>query len=184
MLNEQFVVNDEARCAGTLDRAYYDSVTGKTYIGDTKTGSVEFSGLKFAMQLAIYARSQIYEWNADTEEWDRKPLPDIDLSRAILTHLPKGKGECTLYWVNIEKGWEAVKFALDLRELRKGGKKLLRDISLPDPIPVPPLPGDGEGMKVAELREFAKKWSIPLAGKTKKADILEQVKAAEGLLFE
>lgn len=184
VLNEQFTVNDEARCAGTLDRAYLDSVTGKTYIGDTKTGSVDFSGLKFAMQLAIYAHSEIYEWDPVEEEWVRKSLPNVDLDRAILTHLPKGKGECTLYWVNIAKGWEAVKFALKLKELRTQGKKWLRDVSLPDPVPVPALPDEGKGMKVAEIREFAKKWSIPLSGKTKKAEILEVVRAAEGLLLE
>ncbi len=149
---------------------------------------MEFSGLKFAMQLAIYARSDIYEPEFDPEtekwEWVRKPLPDVDQKRAILTHVPREKGECTLYWVDIEKGWEAVQFAMELKEVRRRGKKMLRDVALPDPVPVPPLPNAGEGMKVAELREFAKKWAIPLSGHTKKADILETIKAAEGLLFE
>jgi hypothetical protein len=183
ILNEQFVVCDEIKAAGSADRISLHRPTSRNVVVDLKTGRIDFNALKFAMQFAIYARSDIYEWDEELQEWTRKPLPYVDRERALLIHLPKGKGTCTLYWVDITKGWEAIQFAMQLKKIRLDSKKWLRDVSLPEPVPVPPLPDNGDGMKIAELREFAKKWSIPLEGKTRKADILEMCKAAQGLLL-
>ena len=48
----------------------------------------------------------------------RAPLPDVDLERAIVIHLPAGTGTCELVWVNISAGWEAVKLAGHVRRWR------------------------------------------------------------------
>lgn len=184
VLNEQFVVCDEVKSAGTLDRVSFYRTVQDNLVSDLKTGGIDLNGLKFCMQLAIYAHSEMYVWDEGSQRWARQPLPYVNRERALVIHLPRGKGECTLYWADIAKGWEAVQFGLQLKEMRNKSKKWLRDVSLPDPVPVPPLPNGGEGMKVAELRDFARTWKIPLEGKTKKAEILEIVKSAEGLLLE
>lgn len=43
---------------------------------------------------------------------------DVDLERAIIIHLPAGTGQCTLHWVDINAGWEAVQLAAKVRDWR------------------------------------------------------------------
>lgn len=132
---ERFLVNDELRVGGTPDRVV--EYGGRNYIADLKTGSIDFAGLKIAMQLAMYAHSQLY----DVPTGARSALPDVDLERAIVIHLPAGSGKCTLHWIDIAAGWEAVQIAKQVREWRNRGRKLLTAIS-PGELPPPQLDHD------------------------------------------
>ena len=105
---EAFVVNDELKAAGTFDRlveapAFPCPVCGKTrFIGDLKTSSTANYPHSWAIQMAVYSRSQLY----DFETYERTPL-DVCLDRAILIHLPAGEARCDLYFIDINQGWQA-----------------------------------------------------------------------------
>jgi hypothetical protein len=94
-------------------------------ITDLKTGSVEYGGLKMAMQLAIYANSELYDHEAENPEDALTPLGNINRKWGIIMHLPAGQGVCTLYWADLTLGWEAVDIASKVRDLRRRGKKAL-----------------------------------------------------------
>ncbi len=101
---EVFVVHDRLKVGGTFDRIvrYED----KLYVADLKTGSIDYDGAKIAMQLAVYANSQIY----DVETGKRTRL-EVDLHRGLVIHLPQGEGKCTLHWADIHAGFEGVRLA-------------------------------------------------------------------------
>lgn len=109
---ETFGVIDDLRIAGTWDRIV--RVGGRCYIADIKTGSIDFGIGKIAIQLAIYAHCKRYDVAAGT----RHKLPDVDLERAIVIHLPAGTGTCRLVSVDIAAGWEAVTLATQVKAWR------------------------------------------------------------------
>ena len=109
---ERFVVVDELKVGGTFDRLY--ELEGRRYIGDTKSGNIEYGTGKIAMQLAIYSRGLLYDHRTQT----REPLGEVDQDRAIVMHLPAGQGRCELHWVDIKAGWEAVQLAGQVRGWR------------------------------------------------------------------
>jgi hypothetical protein len=109
---EVFTVHDGYRIGGTPDRVV--KFRGRYYIADVKTGEISYGGLKIAMQLAVYANSTLY-----TATGGRHPYPwPVDTERAIVIHLPAGQGFCSLHWVNIAAGWEAVETASMVRGWR------------------------------------------------------------------
>lgn len=108
---EQFGVLDDLKVAGTWDRIY--EIGGRRYIGDLKTGSIEFGLGKIAMQLAGYSRCLAY----DPATGERSAL-DVDQDQAIIVHLPAGMGKAFLYWVDIAAGWSAVQLAGQVRAWR------------------------------------------------------------------
>jgi len=152
---EQFVVCDELTVAGTSDRDV--EYQGHFYIGDTKSGSIEWGGLKIAQQLAVYAHSVPY----DPATHQRVPRPyEIDLDWAIVIHLPAGQGTCELKWVNIADGWEAVQVSAEVRRLRSR-KNWFTDFE--NLQPHSPLDLMGElraAMTVHELRQL---WTAAIA---------------------
>lgn len=124
---EQFMVHDGYQIGGTPDRVVeYD---GRVYIADLKTGSIEYSALKIAMQLAVYAHCDLYDVHAD----QRRVLERIDKQRAIVIHLPAGTGQCQLKWVDIDRAWQAVDVARQVREWRKT-KHWLSDMTPDRPL--------------------------------------------------
>ncbi|GGU41353.1 hypothetical protein GCM10010211_00390 [Streptomyces albospinus] len=143
---EQFVVVPELAVGGTFDRLLSYSGPGPDgepldglFIGDLKTGSVQYGALKMASQLAVYSRGEFYDhtrFPVDTSNrkaltaWKKAsvpakeavtayaPLPEVSQQWGIIIHLPAGSGECTLYWVNLEIGWRAAKLSRDIRQMR------------------------------------------------------------------
>lgn len=125
---EQFCVLDQwGGVGGTPDRVI--KFNGRYYIGDIKTGTIDFGMLKFAMQFATYGHSVPYDFRAaallgDTATREeavklRKEWPGvIDQQRALLIHLPQGQGRCDIYWVDISLGWDAVRIAAAVRAWR------------------------------------------------------------------
>jgi len=116
LMVETFVVHDDLRVGGTFDRVY-DVGGGHCVVADLKTGGgLDYIAAKTAMQLALYARGQIY----DPRTGNREPL-HVDTSRGLIVHLPAGSGECTLHWADLEQGWEDVTLAAQVwsRRARK-----------------------------------------------------------------
>lgn len=153
---EQFVVCSELGVGGTYDRTYgYEgldpngkAVSGR-FIGDLKTGSVDYGGLKMASQLAIYSRAKKYDHtrfpapDRDADEkafqkWKKTEVSAEEAAKAyavpapvnqdwgIIVHLPSGQGVCKLYWVDLNIGWRAAQLALTIREMRSLSRKAMR----------------------------------------------------------
>lgn len=128
---ETHLVLDEFKIAGTADRVV--EFEGRRYIADVKTGRIDYGQLKIAMQLAVYAHSDLY----DVKSGNRMPL-DVDHQRAIVIHLPAGKGTCELVWADIATAWEALPLAKQVREWRSKGRRLMTPLaaSQDDPLPI------------------------------------------------
>lgn len=114
---EEFVVVDELRYAGTLDRVLKSERTGRHYIADVKTGAdTPTYALSTAVQTALYSRGKRY----DPETGERSDLPRVDPDVAILIHLPLDGRPCALYVLDIALGWEGAKQARWVLDWRRG----------------------------------------------------------------
>jgi len=114
----------EHAIAGTADRIV--TIDDRRYVFDLKTGeSIHPHG--FAIQLAIYASAQnVY----DPQTEMLHPMPEVDQDRAIICHLPAKGGPCTLHWIDIAAGREALEHALWVRDWRRR-KDLLEAFVVP-----------------------------------------------------
>lgn len=141
---ERVVIVPQVKVAGTLDRIVTVNGDGP-YIADLKTGSLDYSMGEIAVQLSLYAGAT-HAWKGTAKEadnrrdrWGRYLTPDIDTNpdeyepmpavsrdKAIVIHLPAGEAKCTLHWVDIAAGREAVRKAMWVREWRKR-----KDLSTP-----------------------------------------------------
>lgn len=158
---EVFVVNDELVTAGTFDRLLSPkpgtalvAPDGTMFgpedrlIGDLKTSSsADYFGIKFAVQLAVYAGGVPYlpKGPAGT----RAPWPDGVVPNqhwAVIFHVPSGGTIAEPYWVDLDAGREAAQLAVTVREWRKR-----RDLVLPAKPPMeldpaePPAGPEGDG---------------------------------------
>ena len=123
VLGEVFVVDDQHKMGGTLDRiAYYQ---GRYYIVDLKPPDNGFGQDERAIQFAIYSRALAYNWNLAQHLLATNPkmlpttnlraeLPQpLDQERAIMVHVPRGGiGRAFTAWVDIRAGWEGFQHAL------------------------------------------------------------------------
>lgn len=126
---ETFGVHDGLKVGGTWDRVYRWG--DNYYIGDVKTGSIDYAINTIAMQLAVYARCQRY-----TPDGVRHPGNGLlNTDKAIIVHLPAGTGTCRLVWVNIAAGWGAVQLAARVRDWRAR-----KDLSQPFAVSVAEAP--------------------------------------------
>jgi len=132
---EQFVVLDDHQIAGTPDRLWR-LPDGRVVIADLKTGqNLDYSWRSIAVQLAIYANGQRYRDGLRSPLWiDGK----VDDSIGIVIHLPVGRGECTLYQVDLRAGTLALTHSMWARGWRKR-----RDIA----SPWAPAPADKPDMR-------------------------------------
>lgn len=131
---ETFRVYDKWQVAGTADRIGLFPHCERLRIADIKTGNIEYSIGKIAMQLAMYARSVPYDIGTDKRGTDPG---DIDLNRGVIIHLPAGQGRCELIEVDIAAGWGACLIARQIWDWRGDQKKLAKPMSL-EPPPAPP----------------------------------------------
>lgn len=140
-LIEVFVVHDEYQVGGTFDRVV--ELDGVRYVADIKTGSIDYASSKIAMQLAVYARSKLYEIRSG-----RRSNLDVHQQRGLVIHLPAGAGECTLHWADLDAGWEGAQLCRDVWQWR--ARKGLLDASAPQPPDLPELIercGDTESLR-------------------------------------
>ncbi|WP_405978878.1 hypothetical protein [Streptomyces sp. NBC_00158] len=143
---EKFVVVPELGTGGTFDRLLEYAGPGPdgepiegSFIGDLKTGSIQYGALKMATQLAVYSRGELYDYSrfpvdpsnrkefaawkkrevpADEAAHAYNALPDVSQKWGIIINLPAGSAECTLHWVDLEVGWAAAKLAREIRAMR------------------------------------------------------------------
>lgn len=125
---EEFCVLDAFKVAGTFDRAVrldgelaeqVGVEPGSVLIADVKTGRVDFSRGKFGMQFAGYSRMERY----DPDTYARSPLEfdgsAVHQGKALMIHLPAGEGRCSLIPIDIDRGWQDLLLAAQVREYRK-----------------------------------------------------------------
>lgn len=135
---ERKVVNDELRTIGTLDRLAAFSgigpdgkpIQGK-FIADMKSGRLDKGDRGMAAQVALYSRSTFY----DPKTGERTPLPE-DVSRdwGIIIHLPMDK-PASLFWADLNRGWDDVLLAAEIRKARRKKKVLhpfVSDVTAPE----------------------------------------------------
>jgi hypothetical protein len=134
---EHPMVHDGLQIGGTPDRIV--ELNGETYIADVKTGSIEYAALKIAMQLGVYAHSTLY----DPRSGKRLKTPKINQRRAIVIHLPAGKGTCELKWVDVQRGFHAVQTAKQVRAWRKA-QGWYSDVELDVPLFAEPNASGGD----------------------------------------
>jgi len=115
---EEFMVRDDLKVGGTPDCILKVPGYEKLIIGDIKTGAnLDYGQAAIAMQLAMYANSQLY----DPETGKRTTL-DLDLDRALIIALNSRTGICELMWIDIGIGWEGVRLARNVRDWRRRKK--------------------------------------------------------------
>jgi len=116
---ELFVVVDELKVAGSLDRLVR-LPDGRVVVADIKTGADEpkyASGV--STQCAIYAHGQRY----DPETGERTELhPDLDMTTGLMIHLPLapvgGKQICQPYELDLKAGWARALLAAQVRDTK------------------------------------------------------------------
>lgn len=127
-MNEQIVVNDTHKVAGTFDLLLHERATGDLVIADIKTGSsVQYGAVGFAIQLAIYATADaLYRQGAasDGSEDQRLPMPAVAQDRAIIIHVQPGSGVCQLHGLKLDLA--LLELAMTVRQSRN--LKLLHPI--------------------------------------------------------
>lgn len=160
---EQFLVNDQLQAAGTADRFAKIKGKGELIVADLKTmQSLDFGALKIAMQMALYARSYIYDPNT----FERKPT-GADLLRGLIIWLPMvdkvEDAKCELHWVDLTAGWEGVLVARQIHKLRKLKKADLTE----------PYEGKPSANSIPTEREKAGK-----AAAADRIELIAQIKAA------
>jgi hypothetical protein len=103
---------------GTLDRTYYYKAEGATrrtkVVGDLKTGRIDYGAGKIATQIGDYADGEIYD--PLTHEFGK-----LGASRAVglLIHLPAGTATCTIYELDLRKGFEGLKLVDAVTDWRR-----------------------------------------------------------------
>lgn len=137
--SEVFVAVDEPaegttiRAAGSLDRIISHPDYG-VCVADIKTGTDEPKyPLGVTTQVAIYSRGKRYRDakfpgsppfgdgspNADTSAWRKELHPDLNMSTGILIHLPLDRIECTLYALDLDRGWKSLLLGHKVQEARR-----------------------------------------------------------------
>lgn len=132
---EEFCVNLELGVGGTPDRTIRYSGPGPNeehieglFIGDLKTGNMDYLKVKTSMQMAVYARSDWYDFTVfdpvdPTDEdafnkWKRKAYDAETAATAyspvganqdwgILLHFDVEEGVLTKHWLDLQLGWTA-----------------------------------------------------------------------------
>lgn len=115
---EVFVVNDELKTAGSFDRVWR-MPDGRVVVADLKSGRSDSSyPLKVSLQVALYANSERY----DQVTGERSPIhPDLDVTTGLLVHAPilgGGKPEVKVYELDLVRGLELARLAVQVREAR------------------------------------------------------------------
>lgn len=118
---EQVLVNRDLKYAGTVDRIV--TVPGRELplIADLKTGAtLDWSWMAICAQMAAYAH-HTHTYSPKTDRLNKRV--DVDLTEALIIHLPSGGDTCTLHYVDLEFGFEVLMDSLAAREHRKAAKK-------------------------------------------------------------
>lgn len=129
--HEEFRVWDRYKVAGTTDVRGYDPLDGVLRIVDIKSGRIDSTPQKVAIQLTAYAEGRTY----DLETHERGPEDDCDKERAVVIHIPQEENEAEffgkprsshktlshadLHYVNLETGRLGAEIANVVRSWRR-----------------------------------------------------------------
>lgn len=154
-LAETFVVVDEIKVAGTFDAVFElpawrlpestaKGLESAYVVADVKTGELKLH--EHAIQLAIYSRGKAY----DPMTGERTPLlagGQVHPKWGLVCHVPRGKGQCVGYWVNLQMGWSMALLGQRIKDYQDD--KTVGQVAVPDPMPEPhPMNGNAEGTDV------------------------------------
>jgi hypothetical protein len=118
--------------AGTRDLLVTD-VHGNVFVGDIKTvrdkGASKYKSVSWAIQLAVYARGNVYDGpDFPRDRWGR-PIVDpsfIDLAphdvsptTGFVVEVVRDSAVAVVHEIDLVKGWAAAEFACQVRDLRK-----------------------------------------------------------------
>lgn len=147
--------------AGTLDRIFQEP-DGTLVIGDLKTSSnIEYSWSEIAVQLALYAHGVnthgLFDWN--TKTWSGPAMDQkVRTDYAIVMHLPADGDGCTLYKVDLIRGWEFAQVSGLVQARQKAKNVAVEMVPPPRPAPLPqtvpaPVLAAAEGPAPVQYRE-------------------------------
>lgn len=136
---ERFCVDDEFGVAGTPDRRSWienavlptGEILSDWVIADLKTGRLDGSDVKFAVQLARYSRSKWYRCTHNVEgdpskgqcaenleAHEREPI-EVNQDWGLIIDLPRHEGRCELRWIDLQKGHRLSELCRTVREERR-----------------------------------------------------------------
>lgn len=117
---EVFVVNRAMGCAGTLDRIY--AGPNHVVIGDIKTSkstAPKYSGVAWAIQVALYAGSQPVV-DGKISSWEAVGLPDPNQDHGVIVHLPNDQPDSPQILIaDLAQGRNLAVLAERVRDCRK-----------------------------------------------------------------
>jgi len=133
---EKFVVDDERKVAGRLDRISLVKFPGMKravrVVSDIKTGSIDY-GISLSLQLENYAGMQGYDPERPDEREDLK----LSRTKGVVIHLPQGTGTCHIYAVDLVTGRLGNRITAEGRAFRNTGKRAIdKSVDLADPAAV------------------------------------------------
>jgi hypothetical protein len=121
---EKFVVDDERKVAGRLDRIGLVKFPGAKRavrcVLDLKTGSIDY-GISLSLQLENYAGMQGY----DPENPEAREDLKLNRTKGVVIHLPQGTGECHIYPVDLVTGRLGNRITAEGRAFRNTGKRAI-----------------------------------------------------------
>lgn len=131
---ERLVCVPELGLAGSMDRGI--EWRGRLICGDLKTGSLDYSKVAIAQQLAAYAHGTHY-WGEDNQWHEQEPL---DKETALVIWLPAyADDQPKVYSVDIAEGWNLLQMSVDLRGIRSTkGSALFEEVDVVE-ADTPPL---------------------------------------------
>lgn len=110
---EVFVVNHTLKVAGTFDTLAECEELGR-FLEDKKTG--KWSAMANGVQLGTYANSTEVDRDlVKAKLWAPPKALDVNLDWAVVAHIPKGGGTTTLRKVNVRRGYDLAKLAMEVK---------------------------------------------------------------------
>lgn len=107
------------RVAGTCDRIVVDA-DGQYAIADIKTGqTLDYSDVSIGVQFAVYASAlTMYDKNAEELVYSLE-VECVRQDVGYIIHVPAGQGRCDIYTIDLDRGWELARLAVEVRQTRK-----------------------------------------------------------------
>lgn len=105
---------------------------GEHVIGDVKSGrDLSYAENEISQQMAIYAHGiregKVAKWDQEANEgegawtWEKIDIDPKSVRQdvGVVMHVPIGQKKCTLHWIDLQKGWDALQLAEAVRDWRR-----------------------------------------------------------------
>lgn len=105
---------------------------GEHVIGDVKSGrDLSYAENEISQQMAIYAHGiregKVAKWDPEANEgegawtWEKISIDPKSVRQdiGVVMHVPIGQKKCTLHWIDLTKGWDALHLAEAVRDWRR-----------------------------------------------------------------